>query len=84
MIFDSVQENFCIMDKIEQMNLKWNLLREKVKKASEMPVYENGRGMKIAYQSVLKLMDMLDDGDELEDIVFDNGLFKRSVNILSL
>ena len=45
---------------------------------------ENGRGMKIAYRSILKLMDMLEEGDELEDIVFDNGLFKRTVNILSL
>lgn len=65
-------------------NLKWNLLHEKVRKAAEMPALENGRGMKIAYRSILKLMDMLEDGDELEDIVFDNGLFKKTVNILSL
>ena len=65
-------------------NLKWNLLREKVKEASEMPALENGRGMKIAYRSILKLMDMLEDGDELDDVVFDYGVFKKNVNILSL
>ena len=65
-------------------NSKWNLLKEKVKQASEMKSGDNGHGMKTAYRSVLKLMDMLEDGDLLDDIVFDNGMFKKTVNILDL
>lgn len=65
-------------------NLKWNLLREKVKQASEMKPGDNGHGMKTAYRNVLKLMDMIEDGDVLDDVVFDNGVFKKTVNILGL
>ena len=65
-------------------NSKWNLLKEKVQQASEMKSGDNGHGMKTAYRSVLKLMEMLEDGDLLDDIVFDNGMFKKTVNILGL
>lgn len=66
---------------------KWNLLKEKVKQASEMKPCEFvscGHGMKTAYRSVLKLMDMLENGDLLDDIVVDNGMFKKTINILEI
>ena len=63
-------------------NLKWNLLKEKVKQAFEMKHGNNEHGIKTAYRSVLKLMDMIEDGDFLDDAIFDNGI--KTVNILSL
>ena len=44
----------------------------------------NVHGIKTAYCSVLKLMDMIEDGDFLDNVIFDNGMFKKVINILSL
>ena len=60
-------------------NLKWNILKEKVQQASEMKPGDNVHGIKTAYRSVLKLMDMIEDGDFLDDAMFDNGM--KTVNI---
>ena len=65
-------------------NLKWNLLKEKVQQASEMKPGDNVHGIKTAYRSVLKLMDMIEDGDFLDNVIFGNGMFKKVINILSL
>ena len=66
---------------------KWNILKEKVKQDSEMKPCEfvtSGYGIRTAYRSVLKLMDMLENGDLLDDIVVDNGMFKKTINILEI
>lgn len=60
-------------------NLKWNLLKEKVQQAAEMKPGDNVLGIKTAYRSVLKLMDMIEDGDFLDNAMFDNGM--KTVNI---
>lgn len=75
-----LRKNFIDMNE----NLKWNLLKEKVQQASEVKPGNNGDGMKTAYRSVLKLMDMIEDGDFLDNVIFDNGMFKKVINILSL
>ena len=75
-----LRKNFINMNE----NLKWNLLKEKVQQAAEMKPGDNVHGIKTAYRSVLKLMDMIEDGDFLDNVIFDNGMFKKVINILSL
>ena len=75
-----LRKNFIDMNE----NLKWNLLKEKVQQASEMKPGDKLHGIKTADRSVLKLMDMIEDGAVLDNVIFDNGMFKKVINILSL
>ena len=71
------------MKEIVNFEKDWNTLKGYVKEASEMPAGDTGSGMKKAYLMVLKLMDMIEEGED-EGVVCRYGVFKKEQNILSI
>jgi len=66
------------------MEDNWKNLKTFVETGAKMNPHECGSGMKKAYINVLKLMNLIESGQDIDDIIFDNGNFYKKQNILEL